>query len=229
MSNLAVISQQAIENIPPTASREDRLHITLKVLRTLRDSTDHCTHRLAVLLRGTLQNILADPAGEADEKKQIIAALDDLKRIDPRRLKRNGQNAGKASEDLLANCLRGDSSASDDDADNKSGDPWDDDPTRASDELWRLNDVERQFTHYVRGRFVMKPDADMKAFVLAVLDGRQPTVETFTKLYNYVKARGGPLYNEVERILREAGALPSVDPTAPTYGGQLLEELRSRS
>ena len=210
MSNLAVISENALKNIPATATPAECLHITLKVLRTLRDDPEHTTHRLAVLLRGTLQKILADPVGEPEEKRQVIAALEDLKKIDPGLLKRKGQRKD-GSFDLLESCTRGDGVTSDT-VKQVSDDPWDSDPTRATDELVRLNEIDRQFTQYVRGEFVLRPGADMKSFLLALLDGREPSIATFTKLHNYASGRGGPSGAEVERILREQRALPLIDP-----------------
>ncbi len=182
------------------------------------------THRLAVALRASFKEVLRDDISE-DSKLQIAAAVESLKEIDPRRLKGKGQKKD-GSFDLLESCSRGDGATSD--TDKSGGDMWDD-PTRASDEFFRLNDVDRQFTQFVRGEFVLRPGADMREFILKALDGREPSVENFTTLYRYVSMRGGPLRDELGRILRDQGALPPFDPAVKTYGELLLEELEARN
>jgi hypothetical protein len=117
-----------------------------------------------------------------------------------------------------------------------TGDEWDKVPPLSNEEAFRLVDIERAYSTYVSGQFILKPGADTKAMIEAAIDGRPFTVATLMKLHSHLEGSftsggialaSGPLFSELTRILRAQGALPP--PSEKTYGELILEELIARS
>ena len=177
------------------------------------------TDELARKLITVLTSITRDPSATSD---QLAAAAKYRMRVsafDPRKTEKEVE-----ADALAAACSRTDDIDAGDEAVSNTGDIWDAPPPLPTEETLRLVELQRPYSIYVAGAFVLRPGADVKTMIESALDGREFGVPTLLKLHRHLKESfsaggialaGGPLFSELQRILNERGALQPPPPKAP--------------
>jgi len=217
-----------------TAPIDDRLRIVKQSVCAAEDGQIKNTDRLCKAIREVIGSVLDSPEANADELSQANKLKARLQSLDPRRA-RAAKKKGTAELNLAEICSS-DAPILPSDSDADGADPWFWQPPLPAKEIRRLLEVERNYEAHVNGSFRLKPGADSAAFLKAVFDGRPLTVQALLQLHKHLVesfGAGGPflaqgaVFETVEKILREQGALPA--PIPPNdFGTRLMQELRDR-
>lgn len=202
--NFSPLAERAIKSVQ-SATIAERLHTASKVLYDCERQPKEVTRTLAAALRKLLTPIITDETATAEQILHVRDMLARTGKIDPRR---KGKRV--ATVEALVGTDRTPQQRTAD------GDEWDA-PSLSTDESLRIARIT----------------GDSKSMLTAALDGREPTIPNLKKLHHHMEAApiaiaSGPLFAEIERILRERGALPTPEPGVSTYAERLIAELRSR-
>ena len=206
-----------------------RITVCRKSVTAIENEELKNTHQLCVLLRKVLCSVSDDKAATPDQVRLSAELRDRVSKFDPRRL-RAERAAGKAEDPgLLSSVSSGEAAA-----DAPSGDEWDGAGPLSQEESFRLVDIDRHFSILDRGRWILRPGANVQDLLTQALDGRPFNTGQLKKLYDALKRNreaggscfnaGCVLFDELERVLIEQRVLKP-DPAKQTYGQNLLQEL----
>ena len=209
---------------------DSRLILVKKTVAAIEQRQIKNTDRLSRALVKVLSSVKKDPTTSPEQLGLLSEYKLRIDRFDPRRNEKE-----LVTNALMEACNRNDTGEV---VDAGTGDIWDSAPPLPIDEQFRLVDIERGCSNFVRGESVLRPGTDTRRLIETAIDGREFSVPTLLKLYGHMQKSfcaggvalcGGALFSELRRVLTESGALPAKDPNENTYAQNFFEEIRARA